>query len=425
MKWPEYPLARVADGFLSGGTPSTKRREYWDGNIPWITGADFLDGEVLLGRRSIRPIAVEKSATNVVPAGAILMVTRTGVGKIAIAPVDIAISQDITAILPNQVITPRFLIAAIRHRMKLILSAQRGATIKGVTRRDVEELPVPLPPPSEQRRIVEILDQADVLRKKRAEADAKARQILPALFHKMFGESRDHAKNWTRRTLASMLSKEKGALQSGPFGSNLHNHDFVPDGTILAVGIDNVHNTGFELGRQRRITEEKYEELEKYTLLPGDVLITIMGTIGRTCVFPEWAGKAICTKHVYRMRVNTEVIAPEYLSASIRFCPQVRAQLGASTTGQIVRGITSKALRSLDLVVPPIDQQRTFTSIKERLSDEMKRQRLGQESLDALFASLLHRAFSGDLTAQWREAHMKELLQEMEQQAKILEASHE
>ena len=51
MKWPEYQLSQLAERFISGGTPNTKVMEYWEGNIPWITGADFVDGEVIIGRR--------------------------------------------------------------------------------------------------------------------------------------------------------------------------------------------------------------------------------------------------------------------------------------------------------------------------------------------------------------------------------------
>lgn len=133
MKWPDYQLSRLAERFISGGTPNTKLEEYWHGDIPWITGADFNDGEVILGRRCINRAAVDNSATNIVPKGSILMVTRTGVGKIAIAPVDIAISQDITGVILKHAVSTSYVVAAIRNRMSVILAAQRGATIKGVT----------------------------------------------------------------------------------------------------------------------------------------------------------------------------------------------------------------------------------------------------------------------------------------------------
>ena len=119
MKWPEYPLVSITERFLSGGTPSTKIPEYWTGDIPWITGADILDGEVILGRRYINQAALNISATNVVPKGSLLIVTRTGVGKIALAPTDIAISQDFTGIVLKQGVHPKYALAAIRHRMPI------------------------------------------------------------------------------------------------------------------------------------------------------------------------------------------------------------------------------------------------------------------------------------------------------------------
>jgi restriction endonuclease S subunit len=79
MKWPEYKLSTLVEKFISGGTPNTKIENYWDGDIPWITGADFSDGEIILGRRHINQDAVRNSATNIVPKGSIVMVTRTGV----------------------------------------------------------------------------------------------------------------------------------------------------------------------------------------------------------------------------------------------------------------------------------------------------------------------------------------------------------
>jgi type I restriction enzyme, S subunit len=303
-----------------------------------------------------------------------------------------------------------------------LTARMRGANYPAVTDAVVRKATIPLPPLSEQRRIVEILDQADALRKKRAEAYAKADRILPALFIKMFGDPSTNPRGWDRIPLSQLLRDNKDALQSGPFGSNLHNADFVNEGTVFVVGIDNVQDTSFQIGRNRRITWEKYQELKKYKLKPGDVLITIMGTVGRICVFPEWIGDAICTKHVYRIQTNQDLLDPEYLCASIRFSPAVRAQLGSSITGQIVDAITSRNLKELIVDVPPIDPQRHFAQYKQSLDDEALRRRDSRSKLDSLFDVLLHCAFSCNLTAKWREAHMKELLAEMEEQAKYLVA---
>ena len=120
------------------------------------------DNVVVAGRKWITREAIDNSATHVVPKGAILLVTRTGVGKVAIAGADIAISQDLTGIVLKEGTNADFVVAAIRQKTRNLLDIQQGAIIKGVLRKDVEKLEIPLPPLSEQHRIVEILDQAEL-----------------------------------------------------------------------------------------------------------------------------------------------------------------------------------------------------------------------------------------------------------------------
>ncbi len=100
MKWPEIALGKICH-FVNGGTPSRKVPRYFEGDIPWITGADVGDFCVTQPREHITQEAVESSATHLLPKRTVLLVTRTGVGKVAIAPFDLCISQDLTGLLPN------------------------------------------------------------------------------------------------------------------------------------------------------------------------------------------------------------------------------------------------------------------------------------------------------------------------------------
>lgn len=75
--------------FVNGGTPKKSEHRYFSGDIPWITSADITDGSVGSARTFITEEAIRESATNRVPAGTVLLVTRTGVGKVAIAPHDL------------------------------------------------------------------------------------------------------------------------------------------------------------------------------------------------------------------------------------------------------------------------------------------------------------------------------------------------
>src|SRR2546430_843165 len=94
------PLGKLCN-FVNGGTPSKSVDRYFQGNIPWITGADITGPIVSTARSFITEEAIKNSATNLVPAGTVLLVTRTSVGKVAIAGVALCFSQDVTAIFPD------------------------------------------------------------------------------------------------------------------------------------------------------------------------------------------------------------------------------------------------------------------------------------------------------------------------------------
>lgn len=160
-EWEISTLGDVCAKAINGGTPSTDVENYWTGAIPWITGADILTQTVSKIRRYITEEAVKDSSTNVIPKGNLLIVTRTGVGKLAIAPFDIAVSQDFTGVIPNDNTTTEYLFWLLNKSVNYFLNLTQGTSINGITRNDLMSFVFPLPPLQEQRRIAEILTAAD------------------------------------------------------------------------------------------------------------------------------------------------------------------------------------------------------------------------------------------------------------------------
>jgi type I restriction enzyme S subunit len=162
VDWEVVKLGALAQRFINGGTPDTKIENYWDGDIPWITGADFANQKVAFIRRYISKEAIKNSSTNIIPQGSLLLVTRTGVGKIALAPFDIAISQDITGIVSNNNKTSsEYLFWALDFLSFRLKSTHQGTSINGILRNDLENFLIPLPPLPEQRKIAVILSSVD------------------------------------------------------------------------------------------------------------------------------------------------------------------------------------------------------------------------------------------------------------------------
>jgi type I restriction enzyme S subunit len=156
--WEVVRFKEITEKFYNGGTPDTKRKSYWGGDIPWVTGADFEGQKVKRIRRYITHEGLENSATNIIPKGNLLIVTRTGVGKMAIAPFDIAISQDITGVtLDSKKVLTGYIFWYLDYKSERLRSIIQGTSINGLLREDLELFVVPLPRVEEQNQIAENL----------------------------------------------------------------------------------------------------------------------------------------------------------------------------------------------------------------------------------------------------------------------------
>ena len=120
---------------LSGGTPSTKVDEYWGGDIPWITSANIHGLEDIRPERTITSEGIKNSATNLVPKGSVIVVTRVSLGKVAIADTDICFSQDSQALLPNEYTLPKYTLYYLSQAAQNFKYRSRGTTISGITKK--------------------------------------------------------------------------------------------------------------------------------------------------------------------------------------------------------------------------------------------------------------------------------------------------
>ncbi|MGV1098575.1 restriction endonuclease subunit S [Thiovibrio sp. JS02] len=258
----------------------------------------------------------------------------------------------------------------------------------------IQRIEIPLPPFAEQKRIAAILDAADGLRAKRRESLAQLDTLLQSTFLDMFGDPVGNG--WAMVTVEDVARTEKGAIRTGPFGSQLLHSEFVDEG-VTVLGIDNVVANEFRDGEPRFITSEKYAQLKRYTVKPGDVLITIMGTCGRCAVVPEGVGTAINTKHLCCITLDHSKCLPSFMHRYFLMHPSARKYLERSAKGAIMSGLNMGIVKALPIPIPPIDLQQRFATIVESVEQQKARLRQHLAELDTLFASLQQRAFSGEL----------------------------
>lgn len=272
----------------------------------------------------------------------------------------------------------------------------------------LRELEIPKPDLREQARIVELLDQADALRRQRAEADAKLARLLPALFRHHFGDPSLNPKKFRRKTLRSIASK----YSDGPFGSNLKSDHYASSG-VRVIRLQNI-GAGMLIDDDRAyIPEDHFASISKHECRPGDVLIGTMGDPNlRACIQPQDLPLALNKADCVQFRPNPNECTAEYVCWLLND-PSTLAMAGGMVAGQTRARISMGRLGELEIPVPPVDLQQAFTK-QVKIAFPLQAQAAASAAkLETLFQTLLHRAFTGELTARWREAHLREGVQEM------------
>jgi type I restriction enzyme S subunit len=290
--------------------------------------------------------------------------------------------------------------------------------VPGLNRNDVYEDRCFLPPLPEQHRIVEILDEADRLRRLRHEADAKAARILPALFLKMFGDPATNPMGWPLSRIRDLAIK----YSDGPFGSNLKSDHYVPNG-MRVIRLQNI-GVGQLIDTDRAfISFEHFNSISKHECRPGDVLI---GTLGdpnlRACIQPEDISIALNKADCVQLRVKPEKATREFVCWLLNM-PGTLALAQSLVLGQTRSRISMGRLGELPVPVPPLELQQEFSHKVQVVNSTLAKADSASGKIEGLFSMLMQRAFSGQLTVKWRAAHSKELLAEMEQQARLLNLS--
>lgn len=268
----------------------------------------------------------------------------------------------------------------------------RAAAVPGLNREDAYRRRLLLPPLEEQRRIGKILDAATALRAKRRRSLNELEALQEAQFVQAFGNAGSNDRGWPMAPLGTLATK----FSDGPFGSNLKSADYVESG-VRVVRLQNIGTGEFKDADAAYVSEEHFATIAKHECLPGDVLIATLGDPNlRACVLPHSVGRAINKADCVQMRVDLERAAPEYVVGLLNQRALLR-RATALSTGQTRTRISMGRLRDMPVPVPPLAIQEAFARRARRLDTARAVVRSHLAELDALFASLRHVAFAGEL----------------------------
>ena len=392
VDWENRTLGDLAQVEMGQSPPS----EYVSDQMG--TGVAFLQGNAEFTDVYPMPRLWCRRPAKMSAAGDALISVRAPVGAINRADRAYCIGRGLAAVRFRS-LYPDFGFHALGHRAPVLRNVAQGTTFEAVGGYELRALSFSVPPPAEQRRIAEILDTLDEGIRATEQVIAKLQQVKQGLLHDLLtrgidehGELRDPGRHpeqfkdsplglvprdWIVQSVEELLADVDPAMRSGPFGSALLKDELVSAGVPL-LGIDNVHVERFVREFTRFVTLRKAGELSRYRVRPQDVMITIMGTVGRCALVPDDIGEALSSKHVWTLTFDQTRYSPYLACLQFNYAPWVLAHFGQDEQGGIMSAIRSETLRTTQLPVPPPDEQRRIVSVLSDLD-----QRLASEALDA------------------------------------------
>ena len=209
--WQTKNLGDVCQ-LIGGGTPSKVNTSYYLGDIAWATVRDMRSELLSDTEFKITKEAVKNSSTNIILQGNVVIATRVGLGKVCLVQQDTAINQDLRGIIPNDsnTLSVEYLFSWLKSISHKIVDEGTGATVQGVKLPFVKSLQIPIPPLTEQQRIVAILDQAfEGIAKARANAEQNlqnARALFESHLKSVFTKSGEEWKQVSLKDIAESTS---------------------------------------------------------------------------------------------------------------------------------------------------------------------------------------------------------------------------
>jgi type I restriction enzyme S subunit len=403
-EWHRKQLGDVCD-VVNGGTPKTGMPEYWDGSHLWITPAEMgkrLSPFVDDTERKITDLGLRDSSAKMLPVNSVILSSRAPIGHLVINTAPMATNQGCKGLVPGREMQHKFLYYYLSSIVDLLNLLGTGATFKELSGGKLKEVPIPVPPLPEQRRIVGILDEAfDGIATAKANAEKNlqnARALFESHLQSVFTKRREE---WVERKLG-----DESLLQmiDGDRGKNYPQaSDFYEEGHCLFMNTKNVRPDGFEFETTMFITKEKDSQLRKGKLKRHDVVMTTRGTIGNIGLYSddiEFENIRI-NSGMLIFRVNQKQMLPAFLFELLR-SHIVKAQIKKHTSGAAQPQLPIKTLVNFTIPVPvSLKMQQSIVTTINKLSAETQRlesiYRQKLIALEELKKSLLHQAFSGDL----------------------------
>jgi type I restriction enzyme S subunit len=334
----------------------------------------FLQGNADFTTRYPIPRVYCDSANKIISKGSILVSVRAPVGALNEADQEYGIGRGLCAVKPKSNLLKEYAWYQLHVTRMELDSLATGSTYDAVSVDEVADMTVLVPHIDDQQAIASFLDRetsridALIQKKERLIELLKAKRIAmitqavtkgldPNVPMKdsgieLLGEVPEH---WEMKRMKDLLLPKKGAIKTGPFGSQLLSSE-MEESDVKIYNQKSVISKDFEYG-ENYISFDKFEDLKEFQTYPGDFLITTRGTIGRCAILPPDSEKGILHPCLMRLQTNKNVVDDRFLEILIEESQVILEQLKLKSNGTTIEVIYQDSLKNVTVLLPPLHEQ--------------------------------------------------------------------
>lgn len=373
-----------------GRTPKRSEDKYWGEGHNWLSIADMDSKYVFDSKEQVTDLAVDECRMKIVPKNTVVMSFKLTIGRLGITDKELYTNEAIAAFLikDKNLILPEYLYYSLKgyNFDHLIDRAAKGKTLN---KRKLSEIYIPLLSIDKQKRIIDILNKAENLLRKRQQQIEALSALKQSIFLNMFGHPKLNPNNYPITKLESLVEQiTDGTHHSPPLVDN-----GVPYITArhLRTGELDFYST------PTYVSEESHKDIfQRCAPSKGDVLYIKDGATTGIAAINKYEFEFSLLSSVALIKNNKDVLNNRYL---IHFLNNetVKNDILRQMSGGAIRRLTLKKIKEIEITLPPIDRQLDFALKIKKIEDSESEFKKSFEQILNLYNSLLHKAFNGEL----------------------------
>jgi type I restriction enzyme, S subunit len=275
-----------------------------------------------------------------------------------------------------------FLLASPKNA-EILKDKSTGSTFRSIKMGQLEKLSFDIPPIDEQTKIILALSGINDAIAKVQNAIFESDELIKSRFVKMFGDET----KFPKEPLASNVSQ----MFIGPFGSDLKNDCFVPKEQGFCIVYEQRNAIKKTIDEPNRyVREDKYRKMIRFSVLPGDIIVSCRGTVGETYVIPEKAPLGIMHPSIMKIRVKKDKYLPKFFDGLLQLFFKDHSDNNGSG---VKMAITATALGKESFIVPPLNVQKDFCSFEDKIYKLEKEMQREKDLLNELLSLKMHQYF--------------------------------